>query len=46
MLQGCLARGFHLHPGHPMFLSLSHTEEDIENTIAAVEEAVADLPKR
>ena len=43
MLQGCLARGFHLPPSHPMFLSLSHTEEDIENTIVAVEESIADL---
>jgi glutamate-1-semialdehyde 2,1-aminomutase len=43
MLQGCLARGFYLHPGHPMFLSLSHTEEDIENTIVAVQESIADL---
>ena len=43
MLQGCLARGYYLHPGHPMFLSLSHTEEDIENTIAAVQDSIADL---
>ena len=43
MLQGCLARGFYLHPRHPMFLSLSHTEEDIENTIVAVQESIADL---
>lgn len=42
MLQGCLARGFYLHPSHPMFLSLSHTEEDIDNTIKAVEESIAD----
>jgi glutamate-1-semialdehyde aminotransferase len=44
MLQGCLARGFYLHPGHPMFLSLSHTEADIEATIAAVGESIAELP--
>ena len=43
MLQGCLARGFYLHPGHPMFLTLSHTEQDIEDTIAAVQESIADL---
>ena len=43
MLQGCLARGHYLHPGHPMFLSLAHTEEDIESTIAAVREAIADV---
>ena len=44
MLQGCLARGFYLHPGHPMFLSLSHTAEDVEDTIAAVRESIAALP--
>jgi glutamate-1-semialdehyde aminotransferase len=43
MLQGCLARGFYLHPGHPMFFSLAHTEKDIEKTIAAVRESIADL---
>ena len=43
MLQGCLARGVYLHPGHPMFLSLSHTDADIEHTIAAVGESIADL---
>lgn len=43
MLQGCLARGFYLHPSHPMFLSLSHTEQDIEDTIVAVQESMADL---
>lgn len=43
MLQGCLARGVYLHPGHPMFLSLAHTEEDIEYTIRAVRESIADL---
>ena len=43
MLQGCLARGYYLHPNHPMFFSLSHTEEDIEDTIVAVQESIADL---
>ena len=43
MLQGCLARGFYLHPNHPMFLSLSHTEDDIADTIVAVQESIADL---
>lgn len=42
MLQGCLARGVYLHPSHPMFLSLAHTEQDIEDTIQAVAEAAAD----
>jgi glutamate-1-semialdehyde 2,1-aminomutase len=43
MLQGCLARGFYLHPGHPMFLTLAHTEQDIEDTIAAVADSIRDL---
>ena len=43
MLRGCLARGFYLHPGHPMFLSLSHTEQDIDDTIAAVQQCVAEV---
>ena len=43
MLQGCLARGYYLHPNHPMFFSLPHTEEDIEDTIVAVQESIADL---
>ena len=40
VLRGCLARGHYLHPSHPMFLSLAHTEADIEATIAAMGEAV------
>lgn len=43
MLQGCLARGHYLHPVHPWFLSLSHTEQDIEDTIVSVQESIADL---
>ena len=43
MLQGCLARGYYLHPGHPMFLTLSHSEKEIEDTIVAVQESIADL---
>jgi len=43
MLQGCLRRGFYLHPSHPMFLSLAHSEQDIEDTIAAVAESIAEL---
>ena len=43
MLRGCLARGFYLHPTHPMFLSLAHTEMDIEETIDAVRASVVDL---
>jgi glutamate-1-semialdehyde aminotransferase len=36
-------RGFYVHPGHVMFLSLAHTEQDVENTIAAVRESVAEM---
>ncbi len=43
MLRGCLRRGFYLHPSHPMFLSLSHTEADIDATVEAVRESIADL---
>ena len=39
MLQGCLARGVYLPPSHPLFLSLSHTQEIIEQTIETVSEA-------
>ena len=43
MLQGVLRQGYYLHPGHPMFLSLAHTEQDIEDTITAVGRAIAAL---
>ncbi len=43
MLRGCLARGHYLHPTHPMFLSLAHTEADIEDTVEAVRASIADL---
>ena len=39
----CLARGFYLQVGHPMFLSLAHTEQDIEDTILAVRNSVAEV---
>lgn len=42
-LRGCLRRGFYLHPGHPMFLSLAHTEQDIDGTIEAFRQSVADV---
>ncbi|MCC5828020.1 MAG: aminotransferase class III-fold pyridoxal phosphate-dependent enzyme [Phycisphaeraceae bacterium] len=42
MLLGALHRGFYLHPGHAMFISLAHTERDIEDTISAVEQSIAD----
>lgn len=41
LLQGCLARGAYIPPSHPLFLSLSHTEADIENTIQIVADAAA-----
>lgn len=43
LLRGCLARGAYLPPGHPLFLSLAHTEEDIEHTIQIVEDAAGDV---
>jgi len=43
MIRGALARGHYLHYAHPWFLSLSHTEADIESTIEAVSESLADL---
>ena len=43
LLQGCLARGAYIPPSHPLFLSLSHTEADIENTIQIVADAAADV---
>ena len=43
MLQGVLGRGFYLHPGHPMFLSLAHTTQDIEDTIEAVARSITEL---
>ncbi|MFP4105345.1 MAG: aminotransferase class III-fold pyridoxal phosphate-dependent enzyme [Phycisphaerae bacterium] len=43
MLIGALNRGHYLHPGHCMFLSLAHTEADVDATIQAVAEAVDEL---
>jgi glutamate-1-semialdehyde 2,1-aminomutase len=43
VLHACLAKGQYLHPTHPWFLSLSHTEVDIDATIAAVSEAVGEV---
>lgn len=42
-LRGCLARGAYIPPGHPLFLSLAHTEEDIEETIQIVSDAAQDV---
>lgn len=35
-----LRRGVYLHPKHNMFLSLAHTEADIDRTLEATEEAL------
>lgn len=35
-----LLRGVYLHPKHNMFLSLAHTEADIDRTLEATEEAL------
>lgn len=43
ILRGCLRRGVYLHPGHAMFLSLAHTEEDVDQTIAAVRESIGEM---
>jgi glutamate-1-semialdehyde aminotransferase len=43
MLVAALKRGHYLHPGHVMFLSLAHTEEDVKQTIQAVREACAEV---
>jgi len=41
--QEMLARGFYLHPWHNMFLCAAMTESDIEETIAAADDAFATL---
>ena len=41
--QEMLARGFYLHPWHNMFLCAAMTEGDIEDAIAAAEDAFAAL---
>ena len=35
-----IRRGIFFHPGHPWFLSLSHSDEDMERTLGASEEAM------
>jgi len=42
MLRRCLCRGVYLHHNHGMFLSLAHTEEDIDRTIAVVRDSLAE----
>lgn len=41
-----LARGAYLHPRHNMFLSLAHTEADIDRALAATDEAFAAVAAR
>jgi glutamate-1-semialdehyde 2,1-aminomutase len=36
-----LARGVYLHPTHTMFLSTAHTAADIDEALAATDEAMA-----
>ena len=43
VLQACLEKGHYLHPTHPWFLSLAHTEQDIDSTVSAVKEAIATI---
>ena len=37
---GLLARGTHVHPDKPFYTCTEHTEEDIDNTLAAAEEVL------
>ena len=41
-----LARGVYLHPKHNMFLSLAHTEADIDQALAATDAAFAVVAAR
>lgn len=41
-----LGRGVYLHPWHNMFLSLAHTEADIDRALAATDQALAIVAKR
>ncbi|HEV7254358.1 MAG TPA: aminotransferase class III-fold pyridoxal phosphate-dependent enzyme [Mesorhizobium sp.] len=40
-----LARGVYFHPTHTMFLSAAHTEADIDEALAATDEAMAALAR-
>ena len=40
-----LRRGIYLHPKHNMFLSLAHTEQDIDRALEATEEAMRVVAK-
>ena len=41
-----LAHGAYLHPRHNMFLSLAHTEEDIDRALVATDRAFAAVAAR
>ncbi len=41
-----LGRGVYLHPWHNMFLSLAHTEADIDRALAATDEALGIVAER
>lgn len=43
MLQGALARGHYIHPGHCMFFSLAHTQADVQAAIKAVQDSIQAL---
>ena len=38
-MQEVLSRGVYMHPKHNMFLSLAHTEADIETALSVTDEA-------
>ncbi len=40
-----VSRGILLHPGHHWFLSLAHTDKDIEDTLNAAEDCLSGLKK-
>ncbi len=42
ILRSCLSKGHYLHPMHPWYLSLAHTEADIDSTVTAVEGAISE----
>ena len=43
LCSGLIERGIYFHPWHNMFLSLAHTEDDIDRTIEAVDGALGEL---
>ena len=39
-----LHHGVYLHPWHNMFLSIAHTEQDIERALEGTDKAFSELP--